>query len=808
LTLPNALPTIEAVIARQGGQMVRAAAGSSTVQVHATAHDGGGHPLHYKWAVDPPQPGFASADSPNVSWKLPSNGLATIYVLAFDNLGGNQLNRVSLSTTPDRIPFSGIVTADNAPFVAAAEVSINGKITHSDATGVFEVMLTKDEPRFVVTIRKPGYQTLSRALHVPVTGAKFKLYHAQVFSVDPKQPINVTEKPEGEERLGVSLSIPANALAAGANGEGAPAAGPLRVQLATYDLRNSDDQLPGNYGGVDKATGQGVRLQTFGAADIEILDGAGNNFNLAPGKSATLRMPIDPALQATALPTIPVWHYDTTKGMWNEDGVAIKVGVFYETTVTHFSAVNMDLAFNNAACTIIHVDTGIMPVPFRLRMTPLTGGFNVDANHQNQVVDSNVDIVVREPPNINVQFDVIDSNDNPVIGARQTINTGNATAIATEWNPPPPPPYTDAMGNPLCSSSLTYDIHTVAGIYPQPPQGFLSYNHPNNTDAQTTAYYASIDPNGTKTKPLDTADFANWKNLNGFNRAGEKHVTYENEYDLGFGRDMHMQTGGQDGTCGNCTAYYVTNYGSVEDAVAGINHKATVAMEFSPPENNPAGAPFTKFFVFNPDGSIANSVGLDEFGAICHNGHTSGSLPADGNLVIARFIAFDLQSFRYAAAKPRGPQEADFKEMNRAIIERTNVSTPLKLLVTDWYGTEGDTSLPGTFNDNAVPLGWTSPTNEQVLYGAVVKTSCRSCHTTRDPNDTGQDISWSTYDSLNNDSPFVRILACSPSGALHHVMPQAQRTFARFWLSTQPNAPSTLASSSLSAFQSPNNTCQ
>jgi hypothetical protein len=585
----------------------------------------------------------------------------------------------------------------------------------------------------------------------------------------------------------------------------------------TTNLHDAADQLPGDYGGIDKTTGAGVRLQTFGAADIEILDAAGNPYNLAPGKTAILRMPIDPLLAAAAPPSIPVWHYDTTRGMWDEDGVATKVGNVYETTVTHFSAVNMDLAFTTAACTIIHVDTGIMDLPFRLQMTPLTGGFNVEANHQNQVVDSNVDIVVREPPNINVQFDVIDSNGNPVIGARQTINTGNPTAIAVEWNPAPPPPYTDAQGNPLCSSSLTYDIHTVSGIYPQPPQGFLSYNHPNTSDAQTISYYASIDPVGTKTKPGDTTDFPTWRNLNGFNRSGENHVTYENEYDLGFGRDMHMQTGGQDGTCANCTAFYVTNYASVEDAVAGLNHKATVAMEFSPPENNSSGAPFTKFFVFNPDGSIANSVALDDFGAknvpslcaVCHNGNTSGTLPADGNLPFARFIGFDLHSFRYAATKLRGPQESDFKAMNAAIMSRTNVSTPLKLLITDWYGpTEGDTSLPdATFQDLAVPTQWTTPTDEHVLYQTVVQTSCRSCHSTRDPNDTGQDISWGSYDSLDNDSTFVRILACSPAGALHHVMPQAQRTFARFWLSTQPDAPFTLANSSLSAFQSPNNTC-
>jgi hypothetical protein len=276
-----------------------------------------------------------------------------------------------------------------------------------------------------------------------------------------------------------------------------------------------------------------------------------------------------------------------------------------------------------------------------------------------------------------------------------------------------------------------------------------------------------------------------------------------------------MQTGGQDGTCGNCTAFYVTNYANVEEAVSNTNHKATVAMEFSP-RTGTVGAPYTKFYVFNPDGSIANSVPLDDFGAkyvpalcvICHNGNIASMDAATGNLQTARFIGFDLQSFRFAATKPRGPQEGDFKEMNRAINDRTNVSGPLKLLITDWYGTEGDTNLPGNFNDIAVPTAWTTPTNESALYSAVVKTSCRSCHTTRDPNDTGQDISWGTYDSLNNDSVFARILACSPTGPFHHVMPQAERTFARFWLSTQPNAPATLANSSLSGFASPNNTCQ
>ncbi|MBV8281718.1 MAG: hypothetical protein JO347_06610, partial [Candidatus Eremiobacteraeota bacterium] len=87
-----------------------------------------------------------------------------------------------------------------------------------------------------MTIRKPGYQMLSRALHAAVTGGTFKLFRAQDFVVNPSDPIAVSEKPRENERSGVSLSIAANSLAQGADGRGGEPAGPLHVQLATYSL--------------------------------------------------------------------------------------------------------------------------------------------------------------------------------------------------------------------------------------------------------------------------------------------------------------------------------------------------------------------------------------------------------------------------------------------------------------------------------------------------------------------------------------------------------------------------------------------
>lgn len=833
LTLANARPTAFAY-ATLGGKAVGSVAPGNTVQATVDAKDGGGFPLHYRWAIDPPAAGFVSQDAPSVNWTISGNGLATIYVWAGDGKGGNVLSRVALSTTPNRIPFSGIVTANDFPVVPGAEVTINGVSTTTAAQGGFSLALPKEEGRYVVTITKPGYQMLSRVLYSPVHGATFKLYRAQDFLVDPTKPVSVTEKPpRGAKETGVRIQVPPNALAAGHDGTGPIAATPLHIRALTYNMHDPEDQLPGDYGGIDKK-GEANRLATFGAVNIDVQDAAGHPFNLAPGKAAAIRVPIDPAQLAGAPATIPVWHYDSKEGMWHEDGIAMKVGGAYQTKVSHFSAVNMDLGFgNNAACTRVNVDPGIMPYPFKIRMTPKTGNFTVDASHQNQVIDgpTNLNVIVREPPGVLVQFDMVDSLGNVIAGASQTITIGAASPSGSMWDPPPNPPYTD------CTTELDYNEQTVKALFPagtgSSQFGFLTFRTPApyldpnvaNVTALTAAYYAKIDPGGTKTNPGDTTDFAHWKTVNGFDRGEQARAIYENEYDLGFGRDMHMQTGGQDGLCGNCIAYYVTNYANVEAAVAaqnnGANQKATVAMEFSP-QNGSSGTPYTKFYVFNPDGpgstpgSIAPSVALDDDAPkavptlciICHNGNIN-SIGPDGNLQTSRFIPFDLQAFRYHPTDPnwqRAVQESKFKILNAGIINQTNVSAPLKLLITNWYGTEGDLTLPNaTFQDNRVPSAWTSPTNESPLYQTVVQPSCRSCHTTRDPADTGFDISWQSYDGFNNDSSFVKVLACTSTS---HLMPQAERTFARFWLSTQPNQPIFIAGSGLSGFQSPNNNCQ
>jgi hypothetical protein len=93
-------------------------------------------------------------------------------------------------------------------------------------------------------------------------------------------------------------------------------------------------------------------LQSFGMLSIEMNDAAGEKLQLAPGKTATIHLPIPPNLQAKAPATIPLWYFDENKGLWKEEGSANKTGNNYTGTVSHFSFWNCDLPANYVKLTV------------------------------------------------------------------------------------------------------------------------------------------------------------------------------------------------------------------------------------------------------------------------------------------------------------------------------------------------------------------------------------------------------------------------------------------------------------------------
>ncbi len=176
---------------------------------------------------------------------------------------------------------------------------------------------------------------------------------------------------------------------------------------------------------------------------------------------------------------------------------------------------------------------------------------------------------------------------------------------------------------------------------------FLVDTLEQDTATSADAYYATVDPTSKR------LTLAAWKTTNAFGTAADAEASaiYVNHTDLGFGRHMYMRRSGKR------AAFYVDNYLSVDDAIDGKQLIATVAMEYSPPDTDPTGPWFTKFFVFKADGTRITNPALDSRGEkfqpgvclACHGGHPNpqGNYQGGGD-VGAHFIPFDLDTLAYS----------------------------------------------------------------------------------------------------------------------------------------------------------------
>lgn len=257
-------------------------------------------------------------------------------------------------------------------------------------------------------------------------------------------------------------------------------------------------------------------------------------------------------------------------------------------------------------------------------------------------------------------------------------------------------------------------------------------------------YIKCIDPLNKSTR------FSDWLVQAGFDspNANDIHTKYINNYDLGFGRDMHIRTDEN----GNVYSY-VANYNSLENTISNRNAFATVVMEYSPaPTGNCGDGTFTdpvsgkkivKFYTFVPDeikGGLkrATSMNFDGRGekylpgscTACHGGKTNAELfnstaaiDAVAADLDAGFMPWDLDAFLYthagnsklidpayaAFAKTTPPaagvteafgrekQEALFKQQNQATLHSytqdihkiKRFETAIKL-IRGWYAHPAD----------------------------------------------------------------------------------------------------------------------
>ena len=427
--------------------------------------------------------------------------------------------------------------------------------------------------------------------------------------------------------------------------------------------------------------------------------------------------------------------------------------------------------------------------------------------------------------------DCLDSNDAPI----PCQDAAQLLVIATN-------------GELLEGADVTYLSDTQVRVNVESIAASAAAN-PNNSNVASSlrqpesatsaaAYYKAIDPMDRRTT------LADWLELTGFAVNGEldpnsgaHHVTYINNYDLGFTRDMFLRVDG------DRVFAYVTNYPALRTATFQTDVLATVAMEYSPPDQQP-DAPkedyIVKFLVFVPDSTEPDatqhrvkSLNFDGRGEKwvpgacmpCHGGklkdlEPGGTFPGFGN-VEAAFLPWDIDSFLFAKTadpalqdpvvdagfelNPGYIQDSDlepislenqqeaFRKMNEGVLKTLDKDDGrfdlVRRQVHSWYGNCPDPldieacdaiaksdELPANDFDSLafIQPGWEG---KEDVYHDVFARHCRICHS------QAKDINQlATFDDLANNRN------TGPYLYEDGVMPNARLDMDRFWVDFRGNS--------------------
>ncbi len=251
--------------------------------------------------------------------------------------------------------FMGQVLDVQGSPIAGVTVMVGTITQTTDVRGFF---LIKDAPvkeRFAyIKAIKAGYLEGSRSM-VPLT----QINNLKIILFPDTPTATVTSGVASE----VTLPNGAKVLFDGnfKTEAGIAYTGSVKVSVNYLDPTEpaTFDKMPGMLLGENKKGSLGV-LESFGMINVTLT--GSNGEKLQPNTTASLEFPIASVQQTTAPNYIPLWHFDTTKGYWVEEGLATKTGSKYTGTVSHFSWWNCDVSANSVTLKLTVTDCNGKPI--------------------------------------------------------------------------------------------------------------------------------------------------------------------------------------------------------------------------------------------------------------------------------------------------------------------------------------------------------------------------------------------------------------------------------------------------------------
>jgi len=264
-------------------------------------------------------------------------------------------------TATIRMSVTGMITNENGDPAVYATVNAGSKSTFTDAYGYFkinDVVLSKEAG--FIKISKTGYFDTYKTF-VGIENKETFIRSKLIPKVETGT-INASSGGTVNTTDGGTVTLPANAVVnAGTN---AAYSGTVHVAAHVFnqnDMNEWNETTPGDQRGTD-IDGNLQFLRSYGMMAVELTGDAGELLQIATGKTALITTPIPSAIATAAPATIPLWSFNTAKGLWKQEATATKNGNSYTGNVPHFSFWDGAIGLPLVNLTVQVVNTALQPL--------------------------------------------------------------------------------------------------------------------------------------------------------------------------------------------------------------------------------------------------------------------------------------------------------------------------------------------------------------------------------------------------------------------------------------------------------------
>lgn len=236
--------------------------------------------------------------------------------------------------------FAGKVVDSNNNAIAGVLITMSGQTTTTDSIGNFLLNnVTVKENFGYLTATKTGFINGSRTVisHDGINNLKIMLLNKNVVATIPSGESSVVTLSTGTKITFDGAFVQENGTAYTGN-----------VNISMNYLSPTDPnvfvKMPGSLLGT-RTDGSISGMETYGMVNVEMYGSNNEKLQLEAGHTANISMPIVSNQLDTAAAIIPLWYFNETTGLWQEQGFSRKIGNRYIGNVSHFTWWNNDCSF-------------------------------------------------------------------------------------------------------------------------------------------------------------------------------------------------------------------------------------------------------------------------------------------------------------------------------------------------------------------------------------------------------------------------------------------------------------------------------